>query len=568
MGVWVVLAGFGLGAWFGPTPGPGQWSVAPDGSGLRGVAARRGCPLSLPGAVPRPAAAARSVDPGRVAREMRHGLIAWWPAPAPAFAAEITGSKVPELKKKLQDDPTDREALLALALEYSVQKQFDKAVETYFALLKIDPNNFHAYNNLGILYKKAGQYRDSLYCYQQAQKINPDSYWVPYNMGLAYEAMGRMQEARESYGKALSLNPDFALALQRLRELSEEAGAVKPLPQPPGAQIYVADSPGGQPRLVGGGSSSGGAPATPPKAKPPATTGAGKPAAPPAGAIAVAEKPPAAPARATPPKPGRGLRTARTGPGASLFNQAMDALEKDDLAKAIEFYVRCVLTERDFLAEPENGLIVKGLALLRDRPNSMKDGLFYRGFFTAITGNLPGAVADLKIYLEQGPEQKVMETVFLEEAQRLVARHEREVAELEALKAKQAAEAAALAEARATAARAASATATFTPRLDDVTLKQMDVDSIIDEANRLSRDARILDAIAVLKVGLDKAPDNLPLLMAMANAYTDLMFLKDDNEAGRMARDLFTRVVTQAPPDTKEHKLAQSFIQELDNRLK
>jgi tetratricopeptide (TPR) repeat protein len=506
--------------------------------------------------------------PGRRFERTRWGI--GRPVPCAAQAAEIASSKIPELKKRLQDDPTDREALLALALEYSLERQYDKAVETYFALLRIDPNNFHAYNNLGILYKKAGQYRDSLYCYQQAQKIDPNSYWVPYNMGLAYEAMGRMQEAREAYGRALSLNPDFTLALQRLRELSEEAGAVKPLPKPPGAQIYLADGPDGQPRLVGGSGGTAPSPGSAAAGASAGTAGGGKPAAPSPLGSAVAEKPPAGAGRpaVAKPKPGRSLRTARTGPGAALFNQAMDALERDDLPKAIEFYVRCVLTERDFLAEPENGLIAKGLALLRDRPNIMKDGLFYRGFFTAITGNLAGAVNDLKIYLEQGPEQKVMETVFLEEAHRLVARYEREVAELEALKAKQAAEAAALAEARAAAARAASATATFTPRLDDVTLKQMDVDAIIDEANRLSRDARILDAIAVLKVGLEKDPDNLTLLMAMANAYTDLMFLKGDNEAGRMARELFARVVTQAPPDAKEHKLAQSFIEELDNRLK
>lgn len=530
--------------------------------------------IGLPG-VSAPSGSSGRLDgtPGRRGERTRWGL--WRPAPWAAEAAEIASSRIPELKKRLQDDPTDREALLALALEYSLERQYDKAVETYFALLRIDPNNFHAYNNLGILYKKAGQFRDSLYCYQQAQKIDPNSYWVPYNMGLAYEAMGRMQEAREAYGRALSLNPDFTLALQRLRELSEEPGAVKPLPKPPGAQIYLADAPDGQPRLVGGSSGTTSSSGSAAAGAAVGAAGGGKPAAPAPSGSAVAEKPPAEKASTgagrpavAKPKPGRGLRTARTGPGAALFNQAMDALERDDLPKAIEFYVRCVLTERDFLAEPENGLIAKGLALLRDRPNIMKDGLFYRGFFTAITGNLAGAVNDLKIYLEQGPEQKVMETVFLEEAHRLVARYEREVAELEALKAKQAAEAAALAEARAAAARAASATATFTPRLDDVTLKQMDVDSIIDEANRLSRDARILDAIAVLKVGLEKDPDNLTLLMAMANAYTDLMFLKGDNEAGRMARELFARVVTQAPPDAKEHKLAQSFIEELDNRLK
>ncbi len=375
----------------------------------------------------------------------------------------------------------------------------------------------------------------------------------------------------------MSLNPDFALALQRLRELSETPGSVPPLPAPPGSDMLVADAPTGQPKPLGNVNAGTGKPAAPnpptgkPVAEKPAAEkpadgkpDAAKPAAKPAAEAAPspAAKPPAGKVARTP-------RTGRTGPGASLFNQAMDALAQDDLNKAVDLYVRCVLTDRDFLAEPDNGLIQQGLTHLQSRPNSMKDGLFFRGFFTAITGNLASAVPDLKSYLEQGPSQKVMETVFLEEAQALVARYDREVAEFEALKARQASEAALLAEAKAAAAaaRQASAAATFTPRLDDVTLKQMDVDAIIDEANRLSRDARIRDAIAVLKVGLDKDPDNLRLLMASANAYTDLMFLKGDNEAGRMARDLFGRVVIQAPPDSKEAKLAQSFITELDTRL-
>jgi len=509
----------------------------------------------------------------------------------PTLQAEVSEDRLQQLQKHLQEDPEDKETLLALALEYSVQKQFKKAVETYFALLKIDPNNFHAYNNLGILYKKTGQFKDSLYCYQQALKLNPESYWVPYNMGLAYEAMGRMQEAREAYGKALSLNPDFSLALQRLRELSEEPGKLAPLPEPPGSKIYLVDAPGAQPRLVDGvGKTSEGKPGDKTEDKPEGKP-EGKPGEP-------AKETPKTESGKTPTKetpseknqekiaektaeksPGKTpkkqaqiaselVRTARAGPGASLFNQAMDSLDKEDLPKAIEMYVRCVLTERDFLAEPDNGLIQKALTYLRERPNSMKEGMFFRAFFSAITGNLASAVPDLKVYVDQNAGKKGAERVFLAEAQSLIDRHGRELAEAAALKASQASEAAIIAEARIASQRVASEAASFTPRLDDLALKQMDVDAIIDEANRLSRDARIRDAIAVLQVGLEKEPENVRLLMAMGNAYTDLMFLKGDNEAGRMAREIFSRVVRLSPAGSKEATLSLNFINELDNRLK
>ncbi|HEY9072285.1 MAG TPA: tetratricopeptide repeat protein, partial [Candidatus Ozemobacteraceae bacterium] len=349
----------------------------------------------------------------------------------PGLGQELGGppsGRVAELQKKLQLDPEDTESLLALALEYSLQKQYAKAVDLYFKVLKIEPRNFHAFNNLGILYKKTGQYADAIHCYEQAQKLQPDSYWVPYNMGLAYESMGRMQEARESYGKALSLNPDFSQALQRLRELSDEPAGIAPLPPPPGAQVLVADAPAGQPKVV----------AAPPVAKPAAAT------------PAKGEKPEPAARPEKPVKPEKGvssspmIRTLRTGPAATLYNEAMDALEKEELTKAIEIYVRCVVMEREFLSEPENGLIQKGLELLNDRPNSMKDGLFYRGFLLSISRSLEKAIPDLQMYIEKNPNGP-----FVAEAKKIITRHESDLAAAELAKQKQASAAAALEAAKA-----------------------------------------------------------------------------------------------------------------------
>ncbi len=476
---------------------------------------------------------------------------------------EVNPGKIKQLQKRLQLDPEDREALLLLGLEYTLQKQTAKAVETYFALLKIDPHNFHAYNNLGILYKKNGQYKECLFCYEQAQKINPGSYWVPYNMGLCFEAMGRMQEAREAYGKALSLNPDFAQALDRLRELSPGSGGNAPLPKPPGAQILVADSPEGGPKAVSG------SPGKP-------DGGDSKPAAPPGEAGKKPEKG-STPSAPTPSgktekvpgkeekpekKPAEMIHTLRTGPGATLFNQALDALEKEELPKAIELYVRCVMTEREFLSEPENGLIQKALELLGDRPNVMGDGLFYRGYLTSIIGDLEKASVDLQAYLTQGEGGKT--PVFAEDAKVIIEKYEKQKAAAEASKAAAASQSALAVLPPPT----SDASGAFSPRQDDFFIKKMTIDEILTEANRLARESRTLDAIAVLKVGLDKEPDNVQALMAMANAYIDLMLLKGDTEAGKMARDIFQRVIRAAPPGSKEAGIAESMVKELNTRYK
>ena len=477
----------------------------------------------------------------------------------PAYAqdsGEVSVSRVPELQKKLQLDPDDSEALLQLALEYSLQKQYAKAVDVYFKLLKLEPNNFHAYNNLGILYKKTGQYADALHCYEQARRLQPDSYWVPYNIGLAYESMGRMQEARESYGKALSLNPDFSQALQRLRELSDDPAHAAPLPPPPGAQILVADAPTGEPKSM-----------AVPKSVDEATGGTetgtsrkmDRSSAP-----AKSEKPETS---EKPVKAGRGapaspmIRTLRTGPAATLYNEAMDAFEKEELVRAIEIYVRCVIMERELLAEPENGLIQKGIELLNDRPNSMKDGLFYRGFLLSISRSLDKAIPDLKTYIDKNPKGP-----FIGEAKKIMSRYESDVAAAELLKQQQASAATVLDAAKAS--QKAAAPGSFTPRVDDLTLKMYSIDQILDEANRLSRDNRTRDAIAVLRTGLDKEPDNLRVLMATGNAYVDLLLLKGDKDAGLMARDIFEKVTRVAPSDSKEAGIATGMIKELASRLK
>lgn len=455
-----------------------------------------------------------------------------------------------EIEKRLKEDPEDKEALNQLALHYSVEKEYLKAVDAYFKLIKVDPQNFHAYNNLGIIYKKVGQYKDSLFCYQKALQINPDYYWVHYNMGLAFEAMGRMQEARESYGRALSLNPEFAQALQRMRELSDEPGKTPALPEPVSAgQVLVVDPKSG--------------------AVKPLTKGGDK-KAPRTEAKVVAEEPIETEAGSGVGKEGKGgkkpqekrggsemVRTLRTGPGAVFYNKSMNALENDDLKTAIEQYVSCIMQDREFLGEPDNGLIQKSLQLLRDRPNSMSEGLFYRGYLTYLTGNTEGALADLKAYVEQnkkGPYRTQAETLIAQIETRLATARD--------------AEASRNVTQRLATAPLVVTNATFTPRPDDTEIKKMSVDDILEEGKKLSREGRLRDAIATFKTGLDKDRENLPLLTAMANSYTDMMLLQGDNEAGKMARDLFEKILSLAPANSRESDLAKNMVKELNSRIK
>lgn len=470
--------------------------------------------------------------------------------------ASINAGKIYQLQQQLIDKPRDIDAHLNLAMEYSLADDFVKAVEAYFGLLRIDPDNFHAYNNLGILYKKSGQFRDSLHCYKQAERINPDSYWVPYNTGLCYEAMGRMQEARESYGRALSLNPSFTQALQRLRSLSDDGGS-QYVPQLPGlseSQVYIVDSETSQPRIRSTAA--------------PVVTSAPRPVKTAATAAQSAQNAPPQPPKISEKikkekEQQKQYRTSRKGSIAAIFNQAMDAFEQGNLERAIELYSSSIIAERDFLAEPENGLIKKGLEFLKERPNRMPNGQFYRGLLIYISGNLEMAVPDMQAYLEQSrsPSKKA-NSQFVAEADRIVARF---TAEQAARQAKEQERAEAIAAAQVA---PPSVAEPDQPRASDFVLKRMSVEQIIDEADRLSRESRPQDAVAVLETGLQSEPDDLQLLMKSANAYTDMLLLKGDQEAGKMALIRFEKVFAKAPENSREWAVAQEMIQELKKRVR
>ena len=471
-------------------------------------------------------------------------------------------ANIHQLQQQIINNPKDVDAHLKLAIEYSMANDFVKAVQTYFALLKIDPNNFHAYNNLGILYKQSGQFRDSLHCYQQAQRIDPDSCWVPYNMGLCYEAMGRMQEARESYGQALSLNPSFSQALQRLRMLSSD-GTDQPVPALPGlseSQIYIADSKTSKPVV---------------KSQPSEKTIVAK-------VEKTVSKPVAEKEKVNTPKiseriekqknvkPDLKHRTSRKGPAAMVFNQAMDALESGKTELAIELYVNSIIAERDLLSEPENGLIRQGLTFLKDRPNRMPNGLFFRGMLIYISGHLDLAAEDMKNFVEVNSKSEKASSIsqYLEEAKRIIARKEAEKQAIAALEAERAA-AAALAEQQKKLAESVTAlNKDEVARPSDFALKRMDVEQIISEADKLSRESRLTDAVAVLETGLSKEPNNVRLLMKSANAYADMLMLKGDNEAGKMAIVRYKKVLDCAQVNSRESAIAKEMVDELSKRVR
>ena len=466
--------------------------------------------------------------------------------------AAINASRIYQLQQRLIDNPRDIESHLNLAMEYTVSNDLLKSVQAYFALLKVDPQNFHAYNNLGVLYKKSGQYRDSLHCYELAEKINPNSSWVPYNMGLCYEAMGRMQEAREAYGRALSLEPNFKQALTKLRILSDTTGKLPANTENfEEAQLKLS----AKPVIVEAKQTKSSSKKVTQVVSKPKLEVKTKDEQMSDKLRKIREKA----------KANHQHRTKSTTTAGIAFNQAMDALDNNNMEKAIQLYITSVLQDHMLLAEPENGLIKASLQYLKDKPNRIPNGLFYRGTFIFISGNTELAVKDLKAYIASAAKSKDINKDYLAFAKQSVSRYNAEKAAIAAArKAQEEHEALLAAQEQAM----STATEPEQPAPSDYMIQNMSVQQIIDEADRLSRESRVTEALGVIEKGLKTAPNNLDLLMKSANAYTDLLLAKNDKEAGKMAIKRFETVFRMTQENTREWSVAKDMIDELKKRVK
>jgi len=152
-----------------------------------------------------------------------------------------------------RDAPDRPDVFPLLALLFSQQKQFDKAIAAYEEALRVTPGDPHihhhlgaldlqlgrytpavmhlllavrfkpddaeAYNDLGAALWQAGRVEDARRCYEQAIRLKPDFAGAHYNLGGTLEQAGQFKEAITQYQEALRLNPDMTAAQDRLARL-------------------------------------------------------------------------------------------------------------------------------------------------------------------------------------------------------------------------------------------------------------------------------------------------------------------------------------------------------------
>jgi len=115
-----------------------------------------------------------------------------------------------EVKKELQKNPNDVDALYHLADLYDRNFQYSEAVDTYKKVIKLKPDMGYAYFKMGTAYDRINQPEEAVKTFKKAIKYMP-KYAVLYNnMGIAYGKLGKPDDEITALKNAIKLRPSYS----------------------------------------------------------------------------------------------------------------------------------------------------------------------------------------------------------------------------------------------------------------------------------------------------------------------------------------------------------------------
>jgi tetratricopeptide (TPR) repeat protein/glycosyltransferase involved in cell wall biosynthesis len=107
-------------------------------------------------------------------------------------------------------------SLFDQALEYTDQKQYQLAIQSYDQIVCIQPDHAISYNNMGILFNMNGQFEKAEYCFDQATQIDPYYANAWFNWGNTLKDQKNFDLAIERYKMAIACNSTFAEAYNNM----------------------------------------------------------------------------------------------------------------------------------------------------------------------------------------------------------------------------------------------------------------------------------------------------------------------------------------------------------------
>jgi lipoprotein NlpI len=102
--------------------------------------------------------------------------------------------------------------------KYSLEKNFDQAINNYGECIKLNPKLVKAYNNRGVAYVETKQYDQAIADFSKAIELDSTNGKAYNNRAIAYWYKGEIHKVRQDVQKAqslgISINPEFLKTIE------------------------------------------------------------------------------------------------------------------------------------------------------------------------------------------------------------------------------------------------------------------------------------------------------------------------------------------------------------------
>ncbi len=141
-----------------------------------------------------------------------------------AYKMQLDGkieSAIKEYKASIQIFPTVK-AYLFLGWAYSLQGNFELAIDECKKAVRLEPENCSTYRDIGIYLMNLNKIDDALTWLKKAARISVDTskHLTYFNIGKLYDRKADWKNASKYYNKALLLSPDYEPAQIALIRIS------------------------------------------------------------------------------------------------------------------------------------------------------------------------------------------------------------------------------------------------------------------------------------------------------------------------------------------------------------
>ncbi len=109
----------------------------------------------------------------------------------------------------LKLDPENIKSLYNRGRAYEELGKFDKAISDYHSVLEIDPVNVNANLSIGKNFYREKEYDKASLFFDKVTKSDSENYTAHFFKGRALSKMGLLKDALESYNHAINVNKNY-----------------------------------------------------------------------------------------------------------------------------------------------------------------------------------------------------------------------------------------------------------------------------------------------------------------------------------------------------------------------